>query len=92
MFPKLVRSMKNHKVAWIVGGIAAVVIVGKVMNDKNGWYDRVTKKQLPGVPTPPAPAPGPAPTPAPVEGAAYRASAQPRGKLPWSTGDVEMWD
>jgi hypothetical protein len=79
---------KNKKVLMIVGGVAALAIVGKVTNDKYGWFDNLFKKEEPavlgaaaiskqkGVPA----------TAVAVE------DPQPRGKLPWSVGDVGLWD
>ena len=78
---------KNKKLLMVVGGIAAVAVVAKVTNDKYGWMDKLMHgadpaAQLPGVPTP---------APAPAAGQA-RSAAEPRGKLPWSVGDVGLWD
>lgn len=78
---------KNKKALMVVGAVAAVVVVGKIANDHNGWYNKLTGKLLPGVPTPvPAAVRAPAPAPATV------ASTQPRGRLAWSVGDVNLWD
>lgn len=71
-------TMDNKKTLMIVGGIVAVGAVGYF----------VMKNMKPA--TPPVPPVVPL-QPLPAQ-AAKRASAEPRGKLPWATGDVSLWD
>ena len=69
----------NPKVKALLIALAGVAVVGAVgygLNAKYHWYPKTPAKPDDVVPTP-APA---------------AASARPRGKLPWSIGDVGLWD
>lgn len=72
---------KNKKLLMIVGGIAVVSVFGFIV------YKNMK-------PTTTASMPGPVIPLLPQKdlSAEMMASAQPRGKLPWATGDVSLWD
>ena len=36
-------SHGSKKAFYVIGGIAAVVVVGKLLNDRNGWFNKIVK-------------------------------------------------
>ena len=70
-------NAKNKKTLMLVAGVAAIGFAGYF----------VMKNMKPA-----APFKSVAPVAPPRPAAAKRASAEPRGKLPWATGDVSLWD
>ena len=76
--------LSKHKTAIILtGAVVAVAVAGKIANDRNGWWDNMFKKKEDEKEEEEKIEPLPVERPA---------NSQPRGKLPWSIGDVGLWD
>ncbi len=80
----------NKKTLMVIGGIAAIVIIGKIANDKNGWFDKLMPKKKNEL-KPDQDYNNQTITPVPIDDPAAKKAA-PRGKLPWAVGDVSLWD
>ena len=72
-------SGHNKRLIMLVGGIAVLSVLGYALDQKYHWFS--------STPPPPPPPQNPA-----AAKAAKRAPAEPRGKLPWAVGDVNLWD